>query len=176
MNRLFTKIRQWAEDRNLIVGSTPQKQFTKFMGEFGELCEAISKNQIKLIKDGIGDCVVVLVIIASQLDYKNFGVNFHAELLAQNAKKMEKYSVENHICHIIYGIHPLSQMCMYFNNTAYYRNRLKNTLFFTLAGLNSICKIYKLDFDECVQFAYNEIKDRRGKMIDGVFVKEEDLK
>lgn len=28
---------------------------------------------------------------------------------------------------------------------------------------------------ECVQRAYDEIKDRRGRMVDGVFVKEEDL-
>lgn len=32
-----------------------------------------------------------------------------------------------------------------------------------------------LDFEECVAIAYNEIKDRRGKLIDGVFIKEADL-
>ena len=35
---LIGKIEQWAEDRNLILGSTPQKQFIKLMEEFGELC------------------------------------------------------------------------------------------------------------------------------------------
>lgn len=29
--------------------------------------------------------------------------------------------------------------------------------------------------EECADFAYNEIKDRKGKMINGVFVKESDL-
>lgn len=29
-----------------------------------------------------------------------------------------------------------------------------------------------LDINECVAGAYNEIKDRKGKMVDGVFVKE----
>lgn len=33
-----------------------------------------------------------------------------------------------------------------------------------------------LNIGKCIQLAYNEIKDRKGKMIDGVFVKEEDLK
>ena len=33
----------------------------------------------------------------------------------------------------------------------------------------------KLDLTECLQIAYNEIKDRKGKLINGVFVKEEDL-
>lgn len=29
--------------------------------------------------------------------------------------------------------------------------------------------------DDCIQMAYDEIKDRRGKMVNGVFVKESDL-
>lgn len=32
-----------------------------------------------------------------------------------------------------------------------------------------------MDIEECIALAYDEIKDRRGKMIDGVFVKEADL-
>lgn len=32
-----------------------------------------------------------------------------------------------------------------------------------------------LDIEDCVWTAYNEIKDRKGKMINGVFVKESDL-
>jgi len=39
-----------------------------------------------------------------------------------------------------------------------------------------LCTQLGIDYDECVRMAYNEIKDRKGKMIDGVFVKEEDLK
>ncbi|WP_432352682.1 MazG-like family protein [Sporosarcina sp. A2] len=30
--------------------------------------------------------------------------------------------------------------------------------------------------EECMELAYNEIKDRKGKMVNGVFVKEADLK
>ena len=33
-----------------------------------------------------------------------------------------------------------------------------------------------LDVEMCIYMAYQEIKDRKGKMINGVFVKEEDLK
>lgn len=33
-----------------------------------------------------------------------------------------------------------------------------------------------LDLTECLAVAYNDIKDRKGKKIDGVFVKESDLK
>lgn len=33
-----------------------------------------------------------------------------------------------------------------------------------------------MNVTDCLQQAYDEIKDRKGKMIDGVFVKQEDLK
>jgi NTP pyrophosphatase (non-canonical NTP hydrolase) len=32
-----------------------------------------------------------------------------------------------------------------------------------------------LSIEECLQVAYDDIKDRRGRMVDGVFVKESDL-
>ena len=33
----------------------------------------------------------------------------------------------------------------------------------------------KLSIEECLQIAYDDIKDRKGKMVDGVFIKESDL-
>jgi NTP pyrophosphatase (non-canonical NTP hydrolase) len=33
----------------------------------------------------------------------------------------------------------------------------------------------KLSIEECLQVAYDDIKDRKGKMVDGVFIKESDL-
>ena len=41
--------------------------------------------------------------------------------------------------------------------------------------LKSISTALEYDFDECFELAYQEIKDRKGKWIDGSFVKEEDL-
>ncbi|MBS4750339.1 MazG-like family protein [Carnobacteriaceae bacterium zg-ZUI78] len=38
------------------------------------------------------------------------------------------------------------------------------------------CMQRDLDFEKCLESAYNEIKDRKGKLINGVFVKEADLK
>ena len=42
--------------------------------------------------------------------------------------------------------------------------------------LHDIAKEYNTTLEETLEMAYNEIKDRKGKMIDGVFVKEADLK
>lgn len=38
-----------------------------------------------------------------------------------------------------------------------------------------LCMQLGLDINDCIKSAYNEIKDRKGKMINGTFVKEEDL-
>ena len=35
-----------------------------------------------------------------------------------------------------------------------------------------ICAQLGIDIDECREIAWNEIKDRKGKMVDGVFVKD----
>lgn len=32
-----------------------------------------------------------------------------------------------------------------------------------------------LDIRECIEMAYNEIKDRKGRLVNGIYVKEEDL-
>ena len=41
--------------------------------------------------------------------------------------------------------------------------------------LKIITKFYRTDVKIALIYAWNQIKDRKGKMIDGVFVKEEDL-
>lgn len=46
----------------------------------------------------------------------------------------------------------------------------------TLVVLIGLSMQLDLDITECLETAYNEIKDRKGKLINGVFVKEDDLK
>ena len=46
----------------------------------------------------------------------------------------------------------------------------------TLVTLIIVAMQLKLDVKECLNYAYNEIKDMKGKTIGGVFIKEEDLK
>lgn len=41
--------------------------------------------------------------------------------------------------------------------------------------LHTVCRLAGIDLLECVRLAYSKIENRKGKMIDGIFVKEEDL-
>lgn len=61
----FELIEQWAIDRNL-NNANPKSQMVKLMEEVGELARGIGKNDKPLIKDSIGDSVVVLTILAMQ--------------------------------------------------------------------------------------------------------------
>lgn len=94
---IYERVIQWASDRNILEGSTRKDQMTKLMEEIGELASGIAKGKGPLVKDAIGDALVVLTIIAEQ------------------------------------------------------------------SGTS---------IAECLNLAWNEIKDRKGKMVDGIFVKE----
>jgi len=63
-NTLFNKIIQWANDRNIIKGGTAKDQCLKLIQEVGELSDSLCKGNSPI--DDIGDCMVVLAIIAEQ--------------------------------------------------------------------------------------------------------------
>lgn len=44
-----------------------------------------------------------------------------------------------------------------------------------LVVLIILCRQLGLDITECLEIAYEDIKDRKGIMIDGVFIKEQDI-
>lgn len=156
---LIKNIENWAEARNLIDGSTPKKQFIKLMEEFGELCSGVSKNKIDVVKDSIGDCFVVTVILKCQFKTnlfisprslnKNLDVSLILARIARDAALIPKDNLSEHVkFEIISGI---------------------------IRNLMNISILLDVDFESCVQAAWDEIKDRKGRMIDGVFVKEGDL-
>ena len=43
-----------------------------------------------------------------------------------------------------------------------------------LVVMINLCERNNITLEQCLQVAYNDIKDRKGRMVDGVFVKEED--
>ena len=164
LQQLIKNIEQWAEDRNLIEGSTPQKQFIKLMEEFGELCNGISKAKLDLIKDSIGDCVVVLTIISAQRNRNEINIGSMA------VEHHPKTALTADDC-VIELLHDLTRISCELD-----RNTSLEMLFGNIVlDLVEVCNCFDLDLTNCVQAAWDEIKDRKGRMIDGVFVKEGDL-
>ena len=58
----------WHRDRGITANGTVQMQFIKFVEESGELAAAIAKKKPDELKDAIGDCLVLLNIIAELSD------------------------------------------------------------------------------------------------------------
>ncbi|WP_337970229.1 MazG-like family protein [Virgibacillus salexigens] len=54
-------------------------------------------------------------------------------------------------------------------------NKIKDGIGDGFVVLTVLSMQLDLSIQECIEYAYNEIKDRKGKMINGVFVKESDL-
>ena len=94
------RIIDWAAARKIFSGSNPDRQLEKLNEEVGELFEGVEKSNTEEIMDAIGDCSVVLCIVAN---------------------------------------------------------------------------MYGLSYTECLEAAWESIKDRKGEMRGGVFVKESDL-
>ena len=74
-NRLseVTRVEHWGEERGLLnVENFTQDlidtnaQTLKLMEEVGELAKAVAYRDEEALKDGIGDCAVVLIILAAQ--------------------------------------------------------------------------------------------------------------
>ncbi|MGG5376066.1 hypothetical protein IGI57_002574 [Enterococcus sp. DIV0213j] len=99
MNELVKNVEQWAKDKGLDQAE-PSKQYLKVSEELGEVAAGMARGNMEAVKDGIGDTIVTLIILAMQQG---------------------------------------------------------------------------MDVEECLQTAWDEIKGRTGKMVNGVFVKSEDL-
>lgn len=67
MNNLIKQVEQWSIDKGLDKGNS-FTQFTKTIEEQGEIAAALCRNDIDELRDGIGDVIVTLVILAQQND------------------------------------------------------------------------------------------------------------
>lgn len=162
MNTL-EKVKQWFIDRDLENGGRLDKQSLKLSEEFGELCAGYLKKNEQLTKDSIGDCAVVIVGLALLIKEDVHKI-FEKVSFIENKDVMDPFKWLSANISSFQLNHDLigKKMCRY--NLAH-----------SIGYLKSISNSLGYDFEECFELAYNEIKDRKGRWIDGTFVKEEDL-
>lgn len=67
MNNLIKQVEQWSIDKGLDKGNS-FTQYAKSSEEMGEVAAALCRNDIDELRDGIGDVIVTLVILAQQND------------------------------------------------------------------------------------------------------------
>lgn len=177
MQDLIAKIEQWAEDRNIIKGSKPIDQAMKLFSEFGELADNVGKGRD--CRDDIGDVFVVLTIIAKQrasdmivpmvdvVKLFNIDNNFHyGEVYNMACTPKEK---------VAYLCSDIAIMVNHFYDCRVDFYSTDDLIESCLATIFALCDDLNYTLEECVQIAYNDIKDRKGIMQNGVFIKEGDL-
>lgn len=68
-DELTSAVLMWAMERDILKPETAKAQMLKVMEEVGETCRAILKGDKDGQKDGIGDALVTLIILAQQLGF-----------------------------------------------------------------------------------------------------------
>lgn len=163
-NELVTLTKKWFTDRDLEHSGRLDKQSLKLSEEFGELCAGYLKQNEKLTKDSIGDFAVVIAGLALLIDVDVHSIFEQADGIMRK-EVMESFKLLNA---------NISEFQLSQNLAS--KEMCQHNLVHAVAYLKSISKTLNYDFVECLDLAYNEIKGRKGKWIDGTFVKEEDLK
>lgn len=161
-------VRQWAVDRNLIEGSTPEAQCVKLIEEFGELARGIAKKDETLIKDGVGDTLVVCIILAAQLGSDSFNI----DKLIFERSEVNSANVREKL--VMNGATELGAISYFINVTNRDIDRCIGNIYALCDTLAEIAYLYKWSLVDCLIAAYNEIKDRTGRCVDGIFIKEGD--
>ena len=158
MNKeLIEKVEQWSKDRNLHTAD-PNKQRLKLWEEFGELNASIVRDDREGAIDAIGDMLVVMIIYKQQLGY---GSNELFYPRRDNIDFLGRLDDTALIDYVGYGI----------SDSRSYIESLGRVV----ENLTVLAYRLGTNLEECLAAAYDVIKDRKGKMINGVFVKESDL-
>lgn len=166
IQELEQNIIQLATDRGIFEHTTPVDQLVKTIEEFGELARAVNKQNRDALIDGYGDIMVTLIIgmHSCGLDY----------FLSRNSGSFPHD-----------GKHPTEEKEIILLITAYLGDLSADIAFNraypifcygdTIRVIEYAIHNHGLTVEQCLLAAWNEIKDRKGKVIGGTFVKEADL-
>jgi hypothetical protein len=166
IQELVPLIQEWAKERGIFDESTAFNQLIKTHEEVGELIKACYDNDKPAIQDAIGDTMICL------LNYCYF-----AKIDFLKVYEQIKYDDREDI-NIHFALSVNDIISFFLRDVSYSNyNPLKATIFSIviniLRNLQNITINENTTLEECLNIAYNEIKNRTGKMINGKFVKDE---
>ena len=160
LETLQTAVIIWANEKGIVKRENADKQFLKFDEESGELSGAIVKNSHHLIVDSIGDTLVTLVILAADLQYN---------IKLQSIDNLVKENTPNEIPTTFYVRELIRLKGLLVNG---YNEEI---ISWCVETTLQIAYCLGLEPAYCLETAYNVIKKRKGKTVNGTFIKEEDL-
>lgn len=169
---------EWANERGLNKTEFLPMQLEKSREENAELTKAITKyengNKDALIeiKDAIGDVYVTLVIAARLKGMRPY-FTFNTIPLWTDDFWDDKDRADISWSCYTEGLRDMDTLTyVAFTKQESDFKQIHDRLYLYINYLNDIAINYDLNFVECIDYAYNTISKRTGKMIDGSFVKD----
>lgn len=192
----YALIREWAQDRNIIGGgSSAVDQFNKGLSEAGELWDHIGENDVASLKDDIGDVLVCLTnslgnmhlnfedlayYSAEELEvfrehYQSMGSWMSKRLgflvlrsLGDASEAIEELQFEDDNQVVVYTEATADQLRSLIEN----ETDLNDSLGAVVLALTLLAEHHGWTLNDCLAKSYSDIKDRKGVMYNGAFVKE----
>lgn len=166
-NEFKNNVQQWAAERGIYEHSSTEAQLMKALSELGELADSIIKGDDEAFKDAVGD-VAVCIINAARME--NVRLDEVPALIAA-VENDEECAVAVSTPQYVVGL-----IAEGIGNYLTGGRDTDSAFIIPMAALAAQCAHKGLDFMACCEHAWNEIKDRKGRMVaGGAFVKEGEL-
>lgn len=172
-NELNQALQTWADERGLNEEKgKPDVQYTKILEEIGELSTALNKHWREELLDAIGDVQVTILIYAYQTGIKLKDLNVITTTYPKDPHKLLRELISE-----------LARFNELENLAKLSDNEEISTALFERKDVLVCCLEIVADFAQangtnsltCLNKAYNTIANRKGKTVNGTFIKEEDL-
>ena len=155
----IANVLSWARERGIYEHSTALMQSYKSLSEYGELADALAKGDTHGTKDGIGDVSVTVVNVAA--------------IVGADIYRVHKFN--GRTSRAMFELH--NALGILLDETSTLKGAAKGNVSEAASrafgALAAIAHNEHLAFHDCLATAWDSIKDRRGKMVQGgVFVKE----
>jgi len=167
IKELVPLIQEWAKEREIYEELTPFDELLKTHEEVGELIKACYDNDKPAIQDAIGDVIITLINYCYMIegDVLSFFGKYKKTIWDECAEVMPTSLTLNETLSAL-----MRSACIY-------KIRISDSISFfislTFDCLYNLADLYNTTIEECLNIAYNEIKNRKGKIINGKFIKDE---
>lgn len=155
-------VETWSEARGIYAHSTALAQALKAVSEVGELADAVIKGDEAALIDAIGDVAVCIVNVAKMAELP---VD-HLYKYREEVEGAQTYSTTAEACASV--ANRVGGLALNASGRCESHDAVD-----ALCALLDMCDTEQLLFTGCCEAAWDEIKDRKGRMVPGgAFVKE----
>ena len=158
---------QWAVDRGIVQNSTVRAQLSKTQEELNELSAAVAELDLDETIDGVGDVLVTLIIAAHMhgLDIDSC-LEYSFGYINQWPSSLSFASVEWRLAWAQKWLDELATCALADGDLSPLIARVSGAALSVASAVGS-------DGNACLEAAWQQIKDRKGRLgPDGIFIKE----